>query len=336
MVLSMYEKQRILFYYRNGLKPAEIASAFRVEGMYTCRSTVGRFLKRFLATGTISRKEGSGRPSEITEEVLELVEQAMKADDETTATQLHALLVSHSVYISLSTILRSRGLLGWTFRGSKYCQLIRNENKSKRLLWAIQNIHEALVCGFEDVIWTDETTVQLESHRRHSYRKKGEPAVLKPRPKHPTKVHVWAGISKKGKTPIVIFEGLMDATFYITVLRNGLLPFIQSTCPDSHRFMQDNDPKHTSKKAAEFFASEGVNWWKTPPESPDLNPIENLWHELKEYIRREIKPSNKSELVSGIKLFWNTVDTHKCCKYINHLRKVVPRVIELEGAATGY
>lgn len=213
MVLSMYEKQRILFYYRNGLKPAEIASAFRVEGMYTCRSTVGRFLKRFLATGTISRKEGSGRPSKITEEVLELVEQAMKADDETTATQLHALLVSHSVYISLSTILRSRGLLGWTFRGSKYCQLIRNENKSKRLLWAIQDIHEALVCGFEDVIWTDETTVQLESHRRHSYRKKGEPAVLKPRPKHPTKVHVWAGISKKGKTPIVIFEGLMDATF---------------------------------------------------------------------------------------------------------------------------
>ena len=117
----------------------------------------------------------------------------------------------------------------------------------------------------------------------------------------------------------------MDATFYITVLRNDLLPFIQSTCPDSHRFMQDNDPKHTSKKAAEFLQ---VNWWKTPPESPDLNPIENPWHELKEYVRREIKPSNE--------LFWNTVDTYKCCKYINHLRKVVPRVIELEGAATGY
>ena len=81
----------------------------------------------------------------------------------------------------------------------------------------MQNIYEALVCRFEDIIWTNETTVQLESHRRHSYRKKGEPAVLKPRPKHPTKVHVWAGMSKKGKTLIVIFEGLMDATFYITV-----------------------------------------------------------------------------------------------------------------------
>lgn len=65
MVLSVYEKQRILFYYRNGLKPAEIASAFRVEGMYTCRSTVGRFLKRFLATGTISRKGVEDLPKSL-------------------------------------------------------------------------------------------------------------------------------------------------------------------------------------------------------------------------------------------------------------------------------
>ena len=45
--------------------------------------------------------------------------------------------------------------------------------------------------------------------------------------------------------------------------------------------MQDNDPKHTSAAAREFFAENSINWWKTPPESPDANPIENLWHELK-------------------------------------------------------
>ena len=72
------------------------------------------------------------------------------------------------------------------------------------------------------------------------------------------------------------------------------------------------------------------------PESPDLNPIENLWHELKEYIRRETKPHSKEDLISGIKQFWETVDGEKCRKYIRHLQKVVPKVIELEGAPTGY
>ena len=287
-------------------------------------------------TGSIFRKEGSGRPSKITDRVLQLVERRMKEDDETTATQLHALLTACGISISLSTILRSRSCLGWTYRGSKYCQLIRTKNKEKWFQWAFENYMENLNNGFEDVIWTDETTVQLESHRRHSYRKRGEQPTLKPRPKHPIKVHVWAGISRRGPTPVVIFEGIMTAESYISILRASLLPFIQSTYPNSHRFMRDNDPKHTSATARKFFTEEGINWWKTPPESPDANPIENLWHELKEYVRREIKPSTKAELITGIEQFWDTVSVEKCNKYINHLRKVFPRIIHLDGAATGY
>ena len=75
---------------------------------------------------------------------------------------------------------------------------------------------------------------------------------------------------------------------------------------------------------------------ETPPESPDLNPIENLWHKLKEYVRREVKPEVKQELIDGIFTFWRTVNVAKCNKYINHLRKVIPKVIELDGGATGY
>jgi len=100
--------------------------------------------------------------------------------------------------------------------------------------------------------------------------------------------------------------------------------------------MQDNDHKHVSGYSQSWMKANKINWWKTPPESPDLNPIENLWHELKEYIRREVKPIVKDELVKGIIDFWKTVDQRKCTKYIDHLKKVIPRVIEVNGNATGY
>ena len=100
--------------------------------------------------------------------------------------------------------------------------------------------------------------------------------------------------------------------------------------------MQDNDPNHTSMVARNYFARNGINWWKTPPESPDMNPIENVWHELKEFLRGEIKPWNKQQLIDGVLQFWDSVDTHKCTRYINHLNKVLPRAIEVAGEPTGY
>ena len=97
----------------------------------------------------------------------ELIDRAMDRDDETTAVQLKKMLEEHGYRISLSTILRCRKSLGWTFRGSAYCQLIRQHNKEKRLAWAHTYLSECET-GFRDVIYTDEASVQLEAHRRHS------------------------------------------------------------------------------------------------------------------------------------------------------------------------
>ena len=140
----------------------------------------------------------------------------------------------------------------------------------------------------------------------------------------------------RGRTGICNITGVMDRYLYIEILRSTLLPFISDIYPDGHRFQADNDSKHTSVATRQFLIDNGVNWWRTPAESPDLNPIENIWHELKEFIRREVKPKCQQELVDGIKDFWSTVDVAKCQKYIGHLRKVIPKVIELKGAATGY
>ena len=128
----------------------------------------------------------------------------------------------------------------------------------------------------------------------------------------------------------------MNAPMYTSILEKALIPFINDKMPTSHRLVQDNDPKHTSRHTQDFFERAGINWWKTPPESPDLNPIENLWHELKEFIRRVVKPKTKQELIDGILEFWSTVDVAKCRKYIGHLQKVIPAVIDNEGNATGF
>ena len=87
---------------------------------------------------------------------------------------------------------------------TRYCQLIRNTNKEKRLQFALDHPDFHVTCN--DCIFTDETTVQLEWHSRRCARMKGEQSKPKPKPKHPCKVHVWAGISSRGATQCVYFR----------------------------------------------------------------------------------------------------------------------------------
>lgn len=178
MVFSEYTKLRILYYSNQGYKPYSIAKILEEsESILVSKFGVAKFLKKYTETGTTARKAGSGRPSKITAVVKQLVEARMREDDETTATQLHRMLQENAIDISLSTILRCRTSLGWTFRGSTYCQLIRDANKVKRLAFAQAHRDDT----FSDVIWTDECTVQLENHRRFCCRKIGEAPKPKPR-----------------------------------------------------------------------------------------------------------------------------------------------------------
>lgn len=307
MTYSSYKQQRILYWHSQGLKAPAIRKRLLEENLVCSRVGIFKFIQKWIANGSVARKEGSGRPLKATVPVEEIVECQMQKDYETSAKQLNVILNESGHHLSKSTILRCRIRLGWNYRGTAYCQMIREQNKGKRLTWALENRND----NFYDVIWTDETTVQMETHRRFSCRKRTQRPRYKPRPKHPVKVHVWGGISWAGRTGVCIFEGKMNAPMYTKLLENALIPFIREYYPAGHRFQQDNDPKHTSRHASKFFEENNVLWWKTPPESPDLNPIENLWHELKEFIRRVIKPKTKQQLIDGIQEFWETVDISK-------------------------
>ena len=276
--LSSKDRKQIVIRLLQGDSIKSIIVSYEKRGETVSRQTIWRWLKHYRThDGSTSPLPRGGRPTKLTPEVLQLIDSAMQGDDETTAQELVVKLHDLGFLMSKRTVLAGRKILGWTHRGSAYCQLIRDVNKQKRLQWALAHVNDE----FHNIIWTDEITVQMESHRRFCCRKRGQKPRYKPRPKHPTKVHVWAGISWNGSTRICVFDGIMTAEVYVNILSQCQVPFCQQVYPNGHQFMQDNDPKHTSHRAQSFFEENRINWWRTPPESPDANPIENLWHELK-------------------------------------------------------
>ena len=255
--------------------------------------------------------------------MTKIIEEKMQEDDETTATQMVIILEDRGYKIYKTTVVRARKALGWTFHVSQYCQMLHNKSKLKQVKWAKANIRKE----FKDVVWTDESMIQLDNHRAFCYRKKGAPLKPKPQPKNPYKVMVWAGISKKGATNSSVFQ---------EILKTHLLPFLQECLPNG-KFQQDNAPHHTSLSTRRFLEENRVNVFKMPPESLDLNLIENMWHEMKHYIRNNAKPRTKEALIEAIRKFWSTVTPEKYAKYIGHLRKVIAKVvIEVNGEAIGY
>ena len=91
MVLSEYSKLRILSLHWQGFKVSKISNILVLEdATVISRQSIRIFLKPFKEHGTIARKPGSGLTLKLSPTILQLIESAMREDDETTATQLQA------------------------------------------------------------------------------------------------------------------------------------------------------------------------------------------------------------------------------------------------------
>ena len=139
LVYSDYVKQRILFYRRLGKSFVQITRCLAEEGHATTKVDVCKFIRRYEETGMISRTPGSGKASKFTADAKMIIEEQMEKDDETTGVELQKMLAKNGIQVASSTALRWRTELGWTSKGTSYCQMIREANEEKRLEWAEKN-----------------------------------------------------------------------------------------------------------------------------------------------------------------------------------------------------
>ncbi len=131
-------------------------------------------------------------------------------------------------------------------------------------------------------------------------------------------------------------QGKMNAAKYRDILDENLLQSAQDLrLGRRFTFQQDNDPKHTAKITKEWLHNNSVTVLEWPSQSPDLNPIERLWRDLKMAFHQRL-PSNLTEMERICKEEWQRIPKSRCEKLVASFPKRLMVVLNQKGASTKY
>ena len=168
---SYYLRERIVRLSKQ-YKGKTLVAVLHEEGLNVSLSGVYYVLKRYKETGSIFDRPRSGRPPTLSGEALRMIDEWLNDNDEMTNTELMQKLRETNHYASRATVGRARLKLNWSAKPTRYCQLIRDVNKHKHVEFC-QNL---LASGetFHNIIFTDETMIQLVSAKRKIFHKKGD------------------------------------------------------------------------------------------------------------------------------------------------------------------
>ncbi len=147
---------------------------------------------------------------------------------------------------------------------------------------------------------------------------------------------LWGCFSAAGTEGLVRVEEMLNAPKYWDRLNENPVQSIQKLrLGRRFIFQQDNDPKHTAKITKNWLRDNSVNVLEWPSQSPDLNPIEHLWRDLKMAVH-QCSPSNLMELERSWKEECEKLPKNRCAKHVASYSKRLEAVIGAKGASTKY
>jgi transposase len=312
-------------------------------------TTIRRFLAKYKRTGKIENHLRSGRPSILTnEEKDKLISVTTKEQHK----PLHEIINKAGLICSLTTarrVLKKVKLHSCVAAKKPY---ISEKNIEARIKWC--NEHKNKTIGeWKKIIFSDEASVEIgkKSRQIRVWRYPGERFknnCLTPTFKSGRKsLMVWGCFAGKLKGPLVFIDEYKEkdkknitANSYIEILEKNLLPFLHKVRAATHKvitFQQDNASIHTAKITEEWLETKKIKTIDWPANSPDLNPIENIWKLLKDNVQKhENFPRTINELKVALKEEWDKFDINILNNIIISMPKRINAVLEADGKSTKY
>uniref|UniRef100_A0AAZ3NX60 Tc1-like transposase DDE domain-containing protein n=1 Tax=Oncorhynchus tshawytscha TaxID=74940 RepID=A0AAZ3NX60_ONCTS len=179
------------------------------------------------------------------------------------------------------------------------------------------------------ILWSGETKIELFdlNAKRHGWRKPGTIPTVK----HGGGSILLCGcFSVAGTGRLVRIEAKMNGAKYREILDENLP---QSAQDLRLTFQQDNNPKHTVKTIQERLQDKSLKVLEWLSQSPDLNPIEHLWRDLKIAVQQR-SPSNLIELERICREEWEKLPKYRCGKLVVSYPRRLEAVITTKGDST--